>query len=130
MKYFIALVLALTFSLPLFAQKLTHSQDSIDTIKENLKAGKAVMVDVREPDEWDLGHLDGAIHLPTTQLENATKRAELIKKLDKNKIIYTHCKAGYRALSCAELLKAEGFDVRPLKSGYQRLIADGFEKAK
>lgn len=130
MKYALFIALILAFASPLFAQDLKHTKDSLDTIKENLKSGKAVLVDVREPDEWNDGHLAGAIHLPTNQLKNAEKRAELIKKLDKTKTIYIHCKAGYRALDCGKLLKEEGFDVRPLKAGYQALIADGFEKAK
>ena len=128
--FVIAVALALLTSLTTFAQKPTHTKDTLDTVKENLKAGKAVLVDVREQDEWNAGHLAGAIHLPTTQLENKAKIAELVKKLDKDKIIYTHCKAGYRALSCGELLKQEGFDVRPLKPGYSQLIVAGFEKAK
>ena len=130
MKSIIALLFLLAFTTPLLAQKLTHTKDSLDTIKESLKSGKAQMVDVRELDEWNDGHLAGAILLPTSQLKKAETRAELIKKLDKNKIIYTHCKAGYRSLSCGELLKEEGFDVRPLKAGYQALIDGGFEKAK
>ena len=130
MKNAVALIILLTFAPALLAQDLKHTRDSLATVKENLKAGQAVMVDVRELDEWNDGHLAGAIHLPTSQLQKAEKRAELVKKLDKNKIVYLHCKAGYRALSCGELLKAEGFDVRPLKTGYIRLVEDGLEKAK
>jgi phage shock protein E len=116
--------------LPAFAQEKTHTKDSLDTVKENVKAGKAQIVDVREDAEWEAGHVSGAIHLPKSQLEDKAKLADLIKKLDKNKIIYTHCKGGGRALTCGELLKKEGFDVRPLKPGYQQLIEGGFEKAK
>jgi rhodanese-related sulfurtransferase len=130
MKQLLAVAFALLLSSSAFAQKPTHTKDSVATVKENLKAGKAVMVDVREKDEWDFGHLAVAIHLPTSQLEKPDKIDDLVKKLNKDKIIYLHCKAGYRALSCGELLKEKGFDVRPLKAGYQALIADGFEKAK
>jgi phage shock protein E len=113
-----------------FAQDLEPTKDSIATVKENVKSGKAVIVDVREKSEWDDGHVAGAIHLPKSQLDDKAKLADLVKKLDKNKIIYTHCKAGRRALACGELLKKEGFDVRPLKGGYQDLIDGGLEKAK
>jgi phage shock protein E len=113
-----------------FAQELTATKDSIATVKENVQAGKAVIVDVREQVEWDEGHVAGAIHLPKSQLDEKAKLADLVKKLDKSKIIYTHCKAGRRALACGELLKKEGFDVRPLKPGFQELIEGGLEKAK
>lgn len=134
MKSSIAIVLALAIafllSLTTFAQEPTHTKDSLDTVKENVKAGKAQIVDVREQAEWNDGHVAGAIHLPKSQLDNKAKVAELVKKLDKNKIIYTHCKGGGRALACGELLKKEGFDVRPLKPGFSQLIEAGFEKGK
>lgn len=107
----------------------THTKDSLDTVKENVKAGKAIVVDVREQSEWDAGHLKGAILLPQSKLKVESLLAELVKKLPKDKIIYTHCKAGGRALACGDILKKQGFDVRPLKPGYQDLIGAGFEKA-
>jgi phage shock protein E len=125
-----ALTMVAVVSLSAIAQEKTHTKDSLDTVKENVKAGKAQIVDVREDAEWEAGHVAGAIHLPKSKLEDKARLADLIKKLDKNKIIYTHCKGGGRALTCGELLKKEGFDVRPLKPGYQQLIEGGFEKAK
>ena len=94
-----------------------------------MKAGKAVIVDVREPNETEAGHVKGAILLPQSKLKVETELAELVKKLPKDKIIYTHCRAGGRALTCGDILKKQGFDVRPLKPGYQELITAGFEKA-
>ncbi len=117
---------ALALSIPLAAEEPMHTKDSLATVKENVQSGKAVLVDVREQREWDAGHVKGAIHLPKSKLETA-ELAQLVKKLDKNKIIYTHCGGGRRALACGELLKKEGFDVRPLKPGYQPLIDAGFE---
>jgi len=58
-----------------------------------------------------------------------TSLAELLKTLPKDKVIYTHCRGGNRALVCGEILKKHGFDVRPLKTGYQELVEAGFEKA-
>ena len=56
--------------------------------------------------------------------------AELLKTLPRDKIIYTHCRGGNRALACGAILKKHGFDVRPLKTGYQGLVEAGFEKAE
>jgi phage shock protein E len=122
---FIAALVTLTIPLLAFAEDLTHTKDPLSTVKDNVEAGKAVIVDVREDREWKAGHVKGAIHLPKSKLES--NLAELVKKLDKDKVIYTHCGAGRRALACGELLKKEGFDVRPLKSGYEQLIEAGFE---
>jgi phage shock protein E len=110
-------------------EPLAHTKDSLDTVKANVTEGKAVIVDVREQDEWDAGHLKGAILMPRSKLQQGAEAAELVKKLDKSKIVYTHCRAGGRALTCGEMLKKQGFDVRPLKAGYDDLIGAGFEKA-
>jgi phage shock protein E len=126
----LAIAVAMLTPFTATAQEPTHTKDTLETVKENVKAGKAQIVDVREQAEWNDGHVAGAIHLPKSQLDNKAKVAELVKKLDKNKIIYTHCKAGGRALACGELLKKEGFDVRPLKPGFSQLIEAGFEKGK
>lgn len=115
--------------LALGEEPLAHTKDSLDTVKANVKEGKAVIVDVREQDEWDAGHLKEAILIPRSKLQEGAEAAELVKKLDKSKIVYTHCKAGGRALACGEMLKKQGFDVRPLKAGYDDLIGAGFEKA-
>ncbi|HEX5102707.1 MAG TPA: rhodanese-like domain-containing protein [Pirellulaceae bacterium] len=122
--------------LPIFAlvayavEPLAHTKDSLDTVKENLQAGKAVMVDVREQSEWDEAHLKIAIHLAKSKLEAAADIEALLKNLPKDKVIYTHCKAGGRALACGKLLKEHGYDVRPLKPGIQALLDAGLEKAE
>jgi rhodanese-related sulfurtransferase len=119
----------MSFGIAVADEPLTHTKDSFATVKENVKAGKAVIVDVREQDEWDAGHLKGAILIPQSKLKVEAEAAELAKKLDKSKVIYTHCRAGRRAVVCGEILKKQGFDVRPLKAGYEELVKEGFEKA-
>lgn len=124
--------LTLLFAAPLLLadEPLTHTKDSLETVKENLKSGKAVIVDVREESERKEAHLAGSIHLPQSKLTVESELAELIKKLPKNKIVYTHCRAGRRSVICGEILKKQGFDVRPLKQGTEELLEAGFEKGK
>lgn len=111
-------------------EKPEHTKDSLDTVKKSVAAGKAIVLDVREQKEWDEGHLAIAILMPSSKLKSDKDLAELVKTLDKDKIIYTHCRAGGRAATCAQILKKQGFDVRALKPGYADLIKAGFEKAK
>jgi rhodanese-related sulfurtransferase len=121
--------LLLAASLTAQEQPLEHTKESLEQVKANLKSGKAVLVDVREQSEWAAGHIQGAILLPKSKLTVETQLSELVKKLDKNKIIYTHCRAGGRALQCAEILKKQGFNVRALKPGYAELEKAGFDEA-
>lgn len=110
----------------LSAQEIVHTKDSLATIKENVAAKKAVLVDVREIDEWEAGHLTGAIHLAMSDLADDAKLKELTKKLDKGKIVYTYCKSGGRSAIAGGWLKKQGFDVRPLKAGFKELDEQGF----
>jgi rhodanese-related sulfurtransferase len=48
----------------------------------------------------------------------------------KDKIIYCHCRSGRRCLTAADILKKQGYDVRPLKAGYEDLLKAGFPQAK
>ncbi len=134
MKSHTMLTAALTLLLaaPLLSadEPLTHTKDSLETVKENLKAGKAVIVDVREESERKEAHLAGSIHLPQSKLNVESDLVELIKKLPKDKVIYTHCRAGRRSVICGEILKKQGFDVRPLKQGTEELLKAGFEKGE
>ena len=106
-----------------------HTKDSLETVQENLTDDKAVMVDVREQREWDAGHLKKAKLVPLSKLRDLKGKAE-IEGLAKDKIVYVHCKAGGRALSACTILKEMGYDVRPLKWGYTKLVDEGFEKAE
>jgi phage shock protein E len=132
LRKFVSGLALLTFGVVRVAmgQDLAHTKDSLDAVKENVKAGKAVIVDVREQGEWDAGHLKGAILAPLSKLKSETQATELLKLLPKDKVIYTHCKAGGRSLTCGDILKAHGYDVRPLKPGYDDLLKAGFEKAE
>jgi len=103
-----------------------HTKDSLDAIQKNMQDGKAVLVDVREKSEWDEGHLDTAVLLPLSDLKEG-KQAD---SLAKDRIIYTHCASGRRCLAAADILKKQGFDVRPLKAGYMDLLKAGFKKAE
>ena len=127
MRHFI-LLLALTITLPLAAEEMKHTTDPIDQVKTSVAAGKAVIVDVREQAEWDNGHLKAASLVPLSLLSK--DGAEIPSTLPKDKPVYLHCRSGGRALKAAEILKAKGYDVRPLQAGYGQLLKDGFEKAE
>jgi rhodanese-related sulfurtransferase len=105
------------------------TKETLDVVKRALAEKKAVLVDVREQREWDEGHLDGAIFLPLSELRKLPADASLADKLPKDAIIYTHCRAGGRALTACQILINRGYDVHSLKPGYQDLLEAGFEKA-
>ena len=110
--------------------EVKHTKDSFEKIKENIESKKAVMVDVREKSEWDAGHLKGAKLVPWSKIRFAPKKKKLKELPDDELIVYCHCKAGARALKAAKKLKSLGYDVRPIKAGFDELLENGFEKDK
>jgi phage shock protein E len=122
------LVGCLGATLPGFAAD--HTKDSLETVKERLKDKSAILVDVREQKEWDDGHIEDARLVPLSELKKGTEAEKITKDLPKKKIVYCHCAAGVRSLSAADILKKQGYDVRPLKPGYKDLLEAGFPKAE
>lgn len=126
MRHLILLLTLLT--LPLAAEEMKHTTDPIIQVRADVLAGKAVLVDVREQAEWDNGHLKAAQLVPLSLLSK--DGAVIPATLPKDKPLYLHCRSGSRCLRAAEILKAKGYDVRPLEQGYGQLVKDGFEKAE
>jgi len=107
-----------------------HTTDTLATVKERLKKKQVILVDVREKKEWDAGHLGHAKLVPLSAVKSGKLTREMLKSLPKDKPIYVHCAAGGRVLKVSEILRPQGFDIRPLKDGYDKLLKAGFEKAK
>ena len=126
MRTYLALVFTL-LAAPAFVLAGEHTQDTLETVKKAIADKTSVLVDVREADEWKEGHVKGATFLPLSELKEANADA-VAKKLPKDKIIYTHCRAGRRSVAAAELLQKLGYDVRPLKPGFEDIIQAGFPK--
>ena len=121
---FVGLLLVATIAV---AQE--HTKDTLATVKENVTAKKAVLVDVREKQEWDSGHIAGAALVPLSDLKVASGLQAALKRLPKDRIVYTYCAVGVRSLKAAEILKKQGYDVRALKAGYVELLKAGFPNA-
>ena len=106
-----------------------HTIDSLDVVKQKIADGSAVLIDVREESEWNEGHLDDATLVPLSTLKDAATMATALAKIPKGMAVYIHCRAGGRAVQCAEALAGKGYDLRPLRAGFEKLVESGFEKA-
>jgi adenylyltransferase/sulfurtransferase len=71
-----------------------------------------VLLDVREPFEWDIVHLEGARHIPLGQLPAR------LRELNGHDDIVAYCHIGARSARAVEILRAAGFSkVRGLEGG-------------
>ncbi|SNR29296.1 Rhodanese-related sulfurtransferase [Maribacter sedimenticola] len=68
-------------------------------------AENVLLLDVRTPQEYKDGHIDGAINIDWFSNDFNEK----VKNIDKNKIIYVYCKKGGRSLKSQERLASLGF---------------------
>ena len=86
-----------------------------------LRGGKDVqIVDVREPEEWETGHIPGALHLPLGDLPRR------VGALDPERPVVTVCHLGARSLVAATALSEAGFhDARSLAGGMDAWQAAG-----
>jgi rhodanese-related sulfurtransferase len=103
-------------------------QDLIDEAKQQIEEVTAeqvrdmqarnepvVYLDVREPNEWNLGHLPHAIHLPRGNLE--TKVEPLI---DRNQKVVVYCARGNRSALAALTMKQMGYEnISSMARGFQ-----------
>ncbi len=72
----------------------------------------AVVLDVREPEEYARGHIPGAVNIPQADL------ASRLTEIPRNARLVVVCQAGHRSLRAAQFLEQAGFrDVASLRGG-------------
>jgi rhodanese-related sulfurtransferase len=77
------------------------------------------VVDVRYPNEWEAGHIAGAVHIPGDYI------FDRVDELDPSRPVVTVCRTGSRSAEAAEDLAREGFDVQNLEGGVEAWVAEG-----
>jgi rhodanese-related sulfurtransferase len=81
------------------------------TVTDLSALGDGVVIDVREPFEWEAGHAAGAVHIPLGDL------AARIDDVPREAPVYVICAAGGRSLQGAALLKRHGIEAVNVTGG-------------
>ena len=94
------------------------------TVRQRLDDGDSVvLVDVREPYEWDAGHLPGAVALPRGILERDVEAA--VPDLATPLVLY--CGGGYRSALAAQSLGQMGYtNVESMDGGWRAWTEAGY----
>ncbi|WP_200792911.1 rhodanese-like domain-containing protein [Bacillus massilinigeriensis] len=85
--------------------------------EEEFKAGyrKAQLIDVREPNEFNAGHILGARNIPMSQLKMRTK------EIRPDKPVYLYCQSSTRSGRAAQMLYRKGYrDLYQLQGGFKK----------
>lgn len=77
--------------------------DQIKAVLDEDKKGEYLLLDVRQPEEYEAGHIPGATLIPLGELE--ARQGEL----DRNKKIIAYCRSGRRSMAAAIALCGLGF---------------------
>lgn len=94
------------------------TEATVDQLKQALSEG-AVVLDVREPEEYAEGHVAGARSLPLSGLPAR------VTEVPADQVVYLVCQGGGRSAQAAELLTAEGRDVRSVVGGTSAWVEAG-----
>jgi rhodanese-related sulfurtransferase len=77
-------------------------------------------LDVREPYEWDSGHIEGSLHVPIGDIQSR------FEELDKDTPIVVVCQVGQRSALVSEFLVAKGYDAQNLEGGLDAWASQGY----
>jgi sulfur-carrier protein adenylyltransferase/sulfurtransferase len=105
--------------------QVKHEVEEVDAARarELIDSGDPLVLDVREQDEWDEGHLPRAVHIPRGNLESRVERAAP----DRARPIVVYCAAGNRSAFAAKTLEELGYeDVVSLAGGFTDWKRNGF----
>jgi molybdopterin/thiamine biosynthesis adenylyltransferase/rhodanese-related sulfurtransferase len=91
--------------------------------RELIDSGGPLVLDVREQNEWDEGHIPGAVHVPRGNLESRVERAAP----DHSRPVLVYCSVGNRSAFAAKTLAELGYeDVVSLSGGFTDWKRNGF----
>jgi rhodanese-related sulfurtransferase len=92
-----------------------------EVLEMQRRNANVVYLDVREPNEWNLGHLPDAMHLPRGNLES-----NIEARVDRSQPIVIYCARGNRSALAADTLQQMGYtDVTSMADGFGGWIAVG-----
>jgi len=104
----------------------TESTPAIDieSLADRLRAGDVVLLDVREEDEWEEGHVEGSLHVPYHDLRDGPPDLP-----GNGKTLAVACSAGNRSSIAVSLLRRAGVDdlVHVTDGGIADLEQEGIE---
>src|SRR5436190_16116288 len=88
-----------------------------EQLSEWLHAGDVVLIDVREPYEWEAGRIGGSRHI---ELERLASNAETIPR---DRPVVFHCRLGARSAMATRAFRAAGWDAHNMTGGAEEWVA-------
>jgi adenylyltransferase/sulfurtransferase len=97
---------------------------SVQDVQQALANGDdVVVVDVRDPHEWDISSIDGTLRIPKPQIQLAKNSIQagrnrweetILKDIPKDKTLYLLCRSGVRSADSIGFLSEVGYDLQKM----------------
>lgn len=103
-----------------FGRKAPVDDLTIEDVKAGLADGSILLVDVREPNEWEAGHIPGSVARPLSSFDPSD-----LPEAAGRRLVFT-CRSGNRSLKAAAAAKAAGVTADAhYKGGFLDWVANG-----
>ncbi|MEU4845530.1 rhodanese-like domain-containing protein [Streptomyces gilvosporeus] len=96
---------------------------SLPTVGVDALTSEDFLLDVREDDEWEAGHAQGALHIPMSEF--VARYGELTEAVPEDGKVYVLCRVGGRSAQVAQYLIQQGIDAVNVDGGMQAWEAAG-----
>lgn len=121
---FCTLIMILTFT----ACNINAERDSVAVPVQEFKTlaeadSTGYLLDVRRPEEFAAGHLEGAELLDWSDTDNFKREA---LKIDKRRTVYIYCRSGRRSNDAAQYMMKQGYTVVDMAGGILAWQEAGF----
>ena len=108
----------LLFLFLLLCTQCTQKKELLITEFSQNDIKNAIIVDVRTPEEYQEGHLEGAININWFDADFQNQ----VESLDRKKTLYVYCKKGGRSAEAAKVMDSLGLEVIDLIGGYDAYL--------
>lgn len=107
--------------------KMLTPQEALELIKKNSKNTDFVILDIRTPEEFESGHIEGAININY----HSDTFVEDMDKLDKEKTYLVYCRTGRRSSDAVSIMTRQGFrELFRIKGDIVKWKSDGLPVVK
>ena len=106
--------------------KISYGDITVEQAKVLIESKPSLTIlDVRTQEEYDSGHIEGAILIPISELEDR------LDELSKNKEMLVYCRTGNRSSTAVNVLRANGYtNIFHMKNGITAWTQAGYPTVK
>lgn len=121
MKHYFVRILTVAALMVPFCVQAKQTEQSVAQSEQSTRKDQGIWIDVREPEEFEQGHISGAKNIPVGRIAQEITRISP----DKNAPLNLYCRSGRRSEAALQVLKKLGYTHVANQGGYQSLLGQG-----